>query len=197
MPTLQEYYVLLLAHEGEAAAELIAPWDQGIIAAINESFRNAFAAAGMTNSEIPIDPGSSNQSIGNQVAIFFATTINPHLRNFQLRPCAGQGYPDRILMSAGGGQGFPFELKATSGWNPKDSNRRVLTSSSQKLRRHFRHPINHLLATVLYREEAGVFRLESVRLDYLNPDTEVSIRLEGSVSHKLLAESNHPSVHIA
>jgi hypothetical protein len=100
-------------------------------------------------------------------------------------------------MPAVGGQGFPFELKATSDWNPNDSNRRVLTSSSQKLRRHFRHPINHLLATVVYHQEAGVFRLESVRLDYLNPDTEVSIRLEGSVSHKLLAESNHPSVHIA
>lgn len=197
MPTLQEYYGLLLAHEGQAAAELIAPWDQGVVAAIEAAFRHAFTAAGLANREIPIEPGSSNQSIGNQVANFFATTINPHLMNFQLRPCAGQGYPDRILMPAGGGQGYPFELKATSDWNPNDSNRRVLTSSSQKLRRHFRHPINHLLATVVYRQEVVVFRLESVRLDYLNPDTEVSIRLEGSVSHKLLAEANHPSVHIA
>lgn len=196
MPTLHEYYEILLAREGEAAAELIAPWEQGAIALIEESFRHAFAAAGMANLEIPIRQGSSNQSIGNQLAIFFVTTINLYLRNFQLRPCAGQGYPDRILMPTGGGQGFPCELKATSGWNPNDSIRRVLTCSSRKLRRHFRHPINHLLATVLYREEAGVCRLESVRLDYLNPDTEVSIRLEGSVSHKLLAESNHPSVHI-
>ena len=196
MPTLSEYYQLLLEHEGVPATDLIAPWNTEIVAIVTASIRDAFTAAGMAGVRIPISAGSSNQSIGNQVANFFASTISPHLRNHRITSCTGQGYPDMILLPGVGGQGFPFEIKATSDWNPSDSNRRVLTCSSDKLRRHFRAPIHHLLGTVIYRPDGAIYILQSVRLDFLNPNTPVSIRLEGSVSHKLLAQSGHPTAHI-
>ena len=106
----------------------------------------------------------------------------------------GAGYPDQVLSSAAAR--MPMEIKATGDWNPRDSNRRVLTSSSTKLREQFQSPIFHLLCTVLYAERANAVRVEALRLDFLEPSTAVSVRLEASVSHKLLSQAPHHSVVI-
>lgn len=82
-------------------------------------------------------------------------------------------------------------MKATSGWNPKDANRRVLTSSSKKLRSQFSEPIHHLLLTVLYSNSQNSANIERIRLDFLEPTTIVNVRLEASVNHKILANSLH------
>ena len=91
---------------------------------------------------------------------------------------------------------FPFELKATSTWDAADSNRRVLTSSSRKLRQRFPGAVNHVLATMLYASGAGVSRVQSLRLDFIEPSTLVNIRLEASVSHRLLAQATHRTTTI-
>ncbi len=87
-------------------------------------------------------------------------------------------------------------MKATSDWNPNDSNRRVLTSSSTKLRAQFEAPIHYLLLTAIYRVEGGNARINGIRLDFLAPQTQVNVRLEASVSHKLLSNSTHASLVI-
>ena len=84
--------------------------------------------------------------------------------------------PDKVLVCRQGGQLFPLELKATSGWNAADSNRRVLTSSSRKLREVFRPPINHLLATIRYGQRANDWLITSLRLDFIGPNTMVVLR---------------------
>ena len=150
----------------------------------------------VTEQTIPIRAGSTNQSIGNQVADFFVPVINQHLQQYRIDACPGGGYPDKILVEIASRRTFPFELKATSTWDAADSNRRVLTSSSRKLRQRFPGAVNHVLATMLYATGAGVSRVQSLRLDFIEPGTLVSIRLEASVSHRLLAEATHRSTTI-
>jgi hypothetical protein len=38
--------------------------------------------------------------------------------------------------------------------------------------------------------------ISSLRLDFIGPNTQVNIRLEASVSHRLLAEATHRSTTI-
>src|SRR5262249_20068986 len=164
---------------------------------ISAAFRNAFAESRIIEQTIPIRPGSTNQSIGNQVADFFVPMMNQHLQQYRIDACPGGGYPDKILVEIASRRTFPFELKATSTWDAADSNRRVLTSSSsRKLRKQFPGAVNHVLATVLYVTGAGVSRVQSLRLDFIEPGTLVNIRLEASVSHRLLAEATHRSTTI-
>jgi len=190
MPTrIAEYYNELPRREGLEPTELVAEWAQVDTDAISAAFRNAFARSRIIENTIPIRQGSTNQSIGNQVADFFVPVINEHLQQYRIDACPGGGYPDKILVEIASRRTFQFELKATSTWDAGDSNRRVLTSSSRKLRQRFPGAVNHVLATVLYATGAGVSRVQSLRLDFIEPGTLVNIRLEASVSHRLLAEA--------
>ena len=197
MPTpLAEYYRELQLREGLAPLDLIAEWDPDIVEAISADFRAAAIASRITEQVVPLRAGSSNQSIGNQVAEFFALQFPPHLARYDLRACAGAGYPDKILISRQDNQIYPLELKATSTWNAADSNRRVLTSSSRKLRERFRGVINHLLATILYGQRGADWFITSIRLDFVGPNTLVNIRLEASVSHRLLSQATHATITV-
>ena len=197
MPTrIADYYTELQRREGLEPMQLVAEWQQAETHAISAVFRNAFAASRITEQTIPIRAGSTNQSVGNQVAYFFVPVMNQHLEQYRIDACPGGGYPDKILVEIASGRTFPFELKATSTWDATDSNRRVLTSSSRKLRKRFPGAVNHVLATVLYVTGADVSRVQSLRLDFIEPDTLVNIRLEASVSHRSLAEATHRSTTI-
>jgi hypothetical protein len=197
MPTrIAEYYNELQRRENLEPAELVAEWAPADTDAISAAFRTAIAASHITEQGIPIRTGSTNQSIGNQVADFFVPIINQHLQQYRIDACPGGGYPDKILVEIASRRTFPFELKATSTWDAADSNRRVLTSSSRKLRQRFPGAVNHVLATVLYATGAGISRVRSLRLDFIEPATLVNIRLEASVSHRLLAEATHRSTTI-
>lgn len=104
--------------------------------------------------------------------------------------CAGSGYPDRLLRN--GALRLPVEVKSTGQWKDADSNRCVLTSSSQKLRSRFKAPIYHLLLTVKFGRTDDHAVIENLRLDFLSSLTPVNVRLEGSVTQRLLAEAKHP-----
>lgn len=198
MPTpLSDYYRELQQREGFEAIELVAEWDAVMVEGISADFRAAVAASGITQQVVPLRAGSTNQSIGNQVAEFFALQFPGFLSAYEIRGCPGAGYPDKVLARRRDGQASPLELKATSSWDAADSNRRVLTSSSRKLRERFRSPINHLLATILYGQSANNWFITSLRLDFIGPNTMVNIRLEASVSHRLLAQATHPSFTIS
>jgi hypothetical protein len=196
MPTLRDYYTRLQEFEGIAPAELIAPWQPEVVEAIHSDFDAAISVGVLRNATVRIPVGTSNQSIGNRVADFAAGRIDSALAEFKIENCTGAGYPDRILRNTANNANYPAELKSTSAWDPADSNRRVITSSSAKLRRRFNAPINHLLITFSYSLDtrADEATITAVRLDFVEPDTIVNIRLEASVSHRLLAESRHRSV---
>jgi hypothetical protein len=197
MPTrIADYYIELQRREGLEPIELVADWNQETTEALSAAFRVGMADSQITEQEIPLRDGSTNQSIGNQVAEFFVLAVNRHLQRYRLDPCPGGGYPDKILVELASGRAFPFELKATTTWNLADSNRRVLTSSSRKLRQRFQGAANHQLATVLYATENGGSRVCSLRLDFIDPNTLVNIRLEASVSHRSLGAATHRTITV-
>jgi len=191
---LEEYFERLADWEDQPVVELVSQWDAAHVAAITEDFRAAYAATGFAGRPLEVEDETSNQSIGNKVAVFLEEAIGPHLGNHRIEACRGSGYPDRKLVRLADNRTFAFELKATSHFNRNDGNRIVLTCSSRKLRAEFRAAINHLLATVCYVKDGNQITVEHLRLDFLEPDSPVEVRLEGSVSQKGLARGAQESV---
>lgn len=173
--------------------ELVAQWPQTLRESIESAFVNAVSNSGLKDSVCSLNPGSSNQSIGNQVEDYTIQRLNTKISEFSISRCSGPGYPDQTLTQIATGTRMPLEVKATSNWDERDTNRRVLTSSSKKLRAQFDGPIYHLLLTILYSENEDSATINAIRLDFLEPTTPVNVRLEASVNHKILAEGHHYS----
>lgn len=158
MRTFAEYYKDLLEWEGVAFRELISDWQEDLIAEIQEDFQQAINNSKLKGTTFV--PNITNQSVGNQVEIVALEKLNEHLKVFKIENCSGAGYPDRIL-AKGDFKQIALEMKEISGWNPKDSSRRVLTSSPKKLHRKFSSPIYHLLCTVIYQNKIATSEIEA------------------------------------
>lgn len=212
MSTLRKYYQDLLSWEqlyrepveqqpdrlressrGQQHRELVAQWPQTLRESIESAFVNAVSNSALKGSVCSLNPGSSNQSIGNQVEDYTIQRLNARISEFSISRCSGPGYPDQILIQTDIDLRIPLEVKATSNWNERDTNRRVLTSSSKKLRAEFNEPIYHLLLTILYSQSGDSATINAIRLDFLEPTTPVNVRLEASVNHKILAAGHHYS----
>ena len=195
MSDLKDFFRDLLNWEGQQYCQLIHQWPQELRDTIVFAFEDAVSEASVKGSICPLKPGSTNQSIGNQVEKYIVQELDSVISGFSIFKCSGGGYPDQILIQQTTKLKIPLEMKATAAWNDKDSNRRVLTSSSKKLRAQFSEPIYHLLLTALYSKEddEDLATIDAIRLDFLEPTTIVNVRLEASVSHKLLANGIHYS----
>jgi hypothetical protein len=187
MSDLQSFYQQLAQWEGKPAIALAAAWDAKDMNEITSDFQRAMDRSDLQDHGLAVPVSTSNQAVGNRMADFFASDIDPHLRRFKIESCPGPGYPDRRLVRNRDQRAFVLEMKATTDFDKKNGNRMVLTSASRKLRRYFPRPIRHLLATLCYRRAGGRIRLRFVRLDFLQPGTRVNIRLEASVSKRILA----------
>jgi hypothetical protein len=196
MPTFKDYYKDLLIWENVVHTELVEEWPAALVAAVHADIQQSVSSGSIIGLRCPIREESTNQSIGNQVEVFVLPKLAAGLKSFKLAKCSGAGYPDEFLKENNTNLKMPLEVKATSDWNPKDSNRRVLTSTSEKIRKEFRYPIYHLLLTILYRINTDSAVVENIRLDYLEPSTQVSVRLEASVNHKILSNGKHKSFTI-
>lgn len=184
-----------ISEAGQQECELIHQWPQELRNIIVSAFENAVSGSSVKGSVCPVPPGASNQKIGNEIEKYIVPKLNSSLSGFSISKCRGSGYPDQILIQDTPRLQMPLEMKATGDWNEKDSNRRVLASSSKKLRAQFSEPIYHLLLTVLYskQDDEDFVTIDTIRLDFLEPTTAVNVRLEVSVSHKILADEDHYS----
>jgi hypothetical protein len=193
MSDLKDYFSALSRYEHKPAAQ-VAAWNSSDVQAISDAFR---AATAESRIKFAVHPDVSVQSLGNKVAAQFVRGMNNALQGYSLRDCPGKGYPDQRLEELNSGRLFAFELKAKTSFEKWDANRLVLTSASAKLRKHFPpgKPIGHLLATVLYTKIAQgrrcTVRIRGLRLDFLPPWSPVQMRLEASVSPRLLLRGNH------
>lgn len=141
----------------------------------------------------------SNQAVGNLMQKHFVDEFNKSASaKVQITSCRGAGYPDNFLSITKNRvtTNYCLEFKATSDWNPKDSNRRVLMSSTTKLRKKIAEKVIpadplHILITIMYEKGSG--KIEGVRLDFLDPATKVNTRLEASTTHKLMHGASHKS----
>ena len=198
-PVEQQSDVLRESSEGQQQRDLVAEWPHTLRESIESALVNAVSESAVKGSTCPLRPGSTNQAIGNQVEKYTMGKLNRAISDFSISPCRGAGYPDQLLTQTATNRRIPLEVKATSIWDPSDSNRRVLTSSSKKLQIQFRDPIYHLILTVLYTENENLATneksatIDAIRLDFLEPTTPVNVRLEASVNHKILAEGHHHS----
>ncbi|MXV85868.1 hypothetical protein F4X88_02320 [Candidatus Poribacteria bacterium] len=184
-----------ISEAGQQEHELIHQWPQELRNTIVSAFENAVSESSVKGSVCSVSPGASNQKIGNEIEKYTVPKLNSSLLDFSISKCRGSGYPDQILIQDTPRLQMPLEMKATGDWNEKDSNRRVLVSSSKKLRAQFSAPIYHLLLTVLYskQDDEDFVTINTIRLDFLEPTTAVNVRLEVSVSHKILADGDHYS----
>lgn len=175
--------------------ELIHQWPHELRDTIVSAFKKAVSDASVKGSICLLIPESTNQAIGNQVEKYIVQKLGEVISGFSISKCRGGGYPDQVLTQENTGLRMPLEMKATANWNDTDANRRVLTSSSKKLQDQFSKPIYHLLLTVLYskKTDEDLATIDAIRLDFLEPTTPVSVRLEVSVSHKILATGHHYS----
>lgn len=196
MSNLKTFYEELLKRENQKSPPLICEWPSKLRDKIKRDIKQATKASALIGSKCPTKKGSTNQSIGNQVEAYITEKLQSKLKSFCLGHCKGHGYPDKILTQLSDDHLIPLEMKATSKWDPSDSNRRVLTSSSCKLRKYFSSPIYHLLLTAHYSRKNNATIIDNLRLDFLEPTTVVKIRLEASVNHKSLANAKHHNITI-
>lgn len=196
MPRFDDYLMEVQQRNGLNPIPLIRAWTQPEIGAVESALRTAVAASNFVNSTIPNVAGISNQAKGNRAADYFVATVPQHLpAPNRIAAARGAGYPDRIF--AVGPLGYCMEIKATANWKDGDGNRRVLTSSPDKMRKlinsgQIGNPPAHLVCTVLYGKSNGL--VTGLRLDFLEPDSIVNIRLEASTSQKLLTQGQQHKV---
>ena len=194
MFNLEDYYRDLAKWEKQPPILLVHAWPKPLRNEVEADFVAATVSCQIKSANCPVRPASTNQSIGNQVEECTISKLNGHFSAFSIAPCKGSGYPDKTLIQKTTRLKMPLEFKASRDWNPNDANRRVLTSSSKKLRRQFPAPIHHLLLTVLYSPASPRYiTIKALRLDFLEPSTAVNVRLEASVNHKILANGPHHS----
>ncbi len=190
--SLSQYYEDLLTWENAKVQELISIWEDELIEQVQNDFQQAIENNGLINSLYEMEAEIKNQAIGNRIANYLTERLNQNLMFFVVNNCQGQGYPDRILERlADNFRHIAFEIKSTSNWDETDANRRVLTSSSAKLRNSLNPPIYHLLCTVIYQMENDSARIMRIRLDFVQPNTQVRVRLEAMTSHKDLSDGDH------
>lgn len=187
MPRFDDYLAQVLLWKGLPPIDLIRAWTPGEITAVEIAIRAAVTGSQIVGMAIPNFVGT-NQAKGNKAADFFMATIPPHLAaNNRITAAPGKGYPDRLLKM--GTTTHFMEFKATSNWQDADRNRRVLTSSPTKMISLVGNPQQyvpaHLICTVLYSEQQST--VQGVRLDFIEPDSQIKIRLEASTSQQLLA----------
>ena len=83
---------------------------------IVSAFENAVSEASVKGSVCPLTPGSSNQSIGNQVEKYIVQKLSEVISGFSIFKCQGSGYPDQVLVQQTTGLHMPLEMKATQRW---------------------------------------------------------------------------------
>lgn len=202
--TLEAFYEMAQLRTGtDQPPRLVAAWEAAQAANVEERVSQAVKSCGILGSVIPgfaVDGRGnerSNQSKGNVAADALSQALNCDPNLLLIASLKGAGYPDRRLSIPDKEFACCFELKATSDWNERDSNRRVLTSSPTKLLNgiavgQLPKPPCHLIGTIIYDRTSG--QIAGVRLDFLEPDSRVNVRLEASTSHQLLARGRHRSV---
>lgn len=201
-----DFLIKLQQEEGVSpASSLASPWSDSRAADIIEKWSQGIYKAGLIGKRCNPKPRlwakRTNQSRGNLVASFIAAQLGQSIPDYQISALRQeQGYPDLQLSHLTEGFSCALELKATSRWDDKDNNRRVLLSSTRKLRASIGHSLLpaqpcHLLATVNYENASSA--IESIRLDFIEPSTMVAVRLEASTSHRMLIEGAQRSTLIS
>lgn len=198
MPNLEKSLNDLQVHMGRSGSiQLIRAWTNREILVVEKAIREAVMASGVIGSTIPYFHGTLPAK-GNQATNHFVSQITPFLpKPNTIHKPKGIGYPDRVFLS--GKNGYFMSTKATTKWHDLDALRRVLTCDPYKMEKlvhsgKFTNPPAHMICTVLYSDSKKT--TTKIRLDFLEPQSEVNVRFEISTSQRQLFEGTHHSVEI-
>lgn len=125
MQNLRSFYERLLRWERQKPQPLVHVWPFDLREAVKGAFSKAVKTASLRNSSCQLKEGSTNQSVGNQVEKHCIEKLHGVVEGFTISDCTGEEYPDKVLTQNITGITLPLEVKATSDWNDKDTNRRV------------------------------------------------------------------------
>ena len=201
--SLGDFYSLAQRRAGATKpVQLIGPWLKDDVDRVKRAVGEALEQGGILGSTLPkflitkSGKARSNQSKGNVAADAVARGLGCNPKRLEVEGLKVSGYPDRRLTLVNPKFECCFEFKATSEWNDRDGNRRVLTSSPSKILNAIRRgelpsPPCHLIGTIFY--DGGSGRIQKFRLDFLEPGSVVNVRLEASTSQKFLACGEHKS----
>lgn len=137
-----------------------------------------------------VERGRSNQASGNKFEkLVIRTLANPGVLDLRILKTKGQGYPDLVLDSRKHGAILCMEIKSTSNWDDKDSNRRVLMSSVKRLENLRKgNPgkrFLHFICSIEY--DAKAHTAMQLRFHFINRSSPVNYREEISTSQKSLS----------
>lgn len=175
-----------------APMQLIREWRNEEVNSIIIEMRSAVITSQIIGSTIPNLTGT-NQSKGNQVEKYFVSKLSNQWKSESgIFDAPGKGYPDRIFRVENC-RSF-MEIKATSNWSENDSIRRVLTAKPEKMRNLVNsnavdQPPAHFICTIVYSEPNS--NIISIRMDFIDPNTEIDVRFEASTSQKRLTNGGH------
>lgn len=172
--------------------DLVADWADADIAAIKKSIKKL---SKLVVGEY-VEPGKTNQSTGNKFEKFLTQTVqNSKTLGLNLWPPKEQGYPDMVLTSHAISAVLCMEVKTTSKWDSKDSNRRVLMSSVNRLinvRKSFPgERILHLICTIEYDSKTST--VTGLQFHFIRPNSPVGFREEIATSQRSLASGGFDS----
>lgn len=188
LTSFRDFYARLQRWEGIAKPlDLIGGWTPGRRAGIAKALSVAFDTADLLGATIPGFATSNPQSSGNKAASFLKERLTD-VPGYQLDVIRGVGYPDFVLRWRDGW--CCAEVKSTSKTDEEASSLRVvLTGSTARLRAEIdrignnSRPPCHLLFTLKHTDK-GI--ITGMRLDFLEPETDVSVKLEASTSRAML-----------
>lgn len=196
----EDFLTELQAFEGlTTSSRLVHNWKNHEKKLIEQILTDALISSIGKKSIIKVNGRTTNQSKGSKVESYICETIEKISdKNVNFQRLGKSGYPDSsITLTKFKNSIFSVEIKATSNWNPKDSNRRVLLSSTSKLRKlsknlNMTRQIKHLILTCIYDDSSLI--IKEIRIDYLEPSSNINLRLEASTTHKLLNSSNQSHI---
>lgn len=186
--SFRDFYARLQRWEGNAKPlDLIGRWTPWRRARIAKALSAAFDTASLLHATIPGFATSNPQSSGNKAASFLKERLTD-VPGYQLDVIRGVGYPDFVLRWRDGW--CCAEVKSTSKTDEEASSLRVvLTGSTARLRAelgrigHSSRAPCHLLLTLKHTDRGKII---GIRLDFLEPETEVNVKLEASTSRGML-----------
>ena len=170
-------------------SRLVRSWTDAEVSRVTNAFKRAFC-----KSSFEVVSATTNQSMGNKIEAALIQGLSTGGANLGLKKASGKGYPDAIADIKGVGT-ILVEIKATSKWDATDSNRRVIFSSTKKLEKLVFDdevlPLHLLLSCdYLFELKKRTGRITALRLFFIDPEVNISRRLEASTSHKALNKLN-------
>jgi hypothetical protein len=132
---------------------------------------------------------ASNQAIGNKAADWLIGELESVSTTqwTSKKSDVSSGYPDAFALTP---RNIVFlEIKSSSSWELSDSNRRVLLSSPHRMRGLARkygdlRLKKHMLISIDYSNGGDHIEIRGFHIAFLQPDFQVSKRVEASTSQK-------------